>query len=176
MRRRTFDVLVSTAGVVIAVGLVVVGALAFVGFKYANDNVTTQLSEQNIMFPEAGDEAYDDPRIGPYLSQYAGQKLTTGAQAQAYADRFIKVHIADLGKGTPSEGLTYAELGPLTRANPDDAALQAQRDTVFKGETLRGLLLNAYAWWKLGQIALWASIAALALAAVMAVLSVFGFV
>src|SRR6266540_3107392 len=47
--------------------------------------------------------------------------------------------------------------------------------TLFRGETLRGLLLNAYAFWKVGQIALVASIASFALAGVMLLLTVLGF-
>lgn len=175
MRRRTFDILMSAAGGVITVALLVAASLAFVGYRYANDNVTQQLSDQNITFPEAGSESLADERIGPYLTKYAGQTLTTGAQAQAYADHYIKVHISDLGEGA-TKGLSYAELGPLVRADPENTALAAQRDTVFKGETLRGLLLNAYAWWKLGQIALWGSIGAFGLAGVMAILSIFGFI
>jgi hypothetical protein len=29
----------------------------------------------------------------------------------------------------------------------------AQRDAVFRGEILRGTLLNTYAWWTIGRIA-----------------------
>jgi hypothetical protein len=47
---------------------------------------------------------------------------------------------------------------------------------MFKGETLRGLLLNAYAFWKIGQIALIASIVSFILAAAMAILATLGFV
>ena len=38
------------------------------------------------------------------------------------------------------------------------AAVSAERDTIFKGETLRAILLNAYGWWTVGQITLYAGI------------------
>jgi hypothetical protein len=192
MRRRTFDTLMATGGAVITVALVLAGVLAFVGYSFANNNVTKQLSQQQIVFPPKG-PAIADPRIAPYLTQYAGQKLTTGAQARAYADHFIAVHVSDLGKGTSYEGKTYSELGAvqaglktqIAALKPTDPAvtgLQTQldavtqvRETVFKGETLRGLLLNAFAWWQVGQIGLWAAIGAFALAGVMALLTVLGF-
>jgi len=194
MRRRTFDTLMATGGLVITVVLVIAGALAFVGYRFANDNVTQQLADQKIEFPAADSDSIKDPRIAPYLTQYAGQPLTTGAQAEAYANHYIGVHIADTGEGTPYMGMTYSELGGAQRglrgqieeatANNDPklasleqdlTAVNEFRETVFKGETLRGLLLNAYAWWKLGQIAFLASIVAFAVAAIMALLTVLGF-
>lgn len=170
MRRRTFDTLMSAGGLVVTIVLVVAGAMLMVGYNYADDNVTEQLAAQRITFPEAGSESLADERIGPYLNQYAGQQLTTGAQAEAYANHYIGVHIEDI-----SGGKTYAELGALIRANPEDTELAQTRETVFKGETLRGLLLNAYAFWKLGQIARLGAFAAFGLAAVMAILTVLGF-
>jgi hypothetical protein len=170
MRRRTFDTLMSTGGAVITVILLVAGALLFVGYNFANDNVKTQLSQQKIFFPEKGSEGLKDPKIGPYLNKYAGQQLTTGAQAEAYANHYIAVHVA-----STSGGKTYAEMGALVRANPTDTKLAAARETVFKGETLRGLLLQAYAFWKVGQIALVAAIAAFAAAGIMGILTILGF-
>jgi hypothetical protein len=54
--------------------------------------------------------------------------------------------------------------------------LKAQVDTVFRGTTLRGLLLNAYAFWQIGQIALYAAIAAFVGGVAFLVLSILGFV
>jgi hypothetical protein len=175
MKRRTFDTLMSTAGVVVTVVLLVGGALLLVGYNFANGNVHKQLSQQKIFFPTSDNPGLKDPRVGPFLKQYAGQQLVSGAQAEAYANHYIAVHISDIGKGTYYEGKTYAEMGALQRAHPDDTALTAARDTVFKGETLRGLLLQAYAFWKIGQIALIAAIAAFAGAAVMTFLTALGF-
>jgi hypothetical protein len=161
----------STGGAVLTIVLVVGAVLMFWGYRFADGNVTRELTAQQIFFPEAGSESIADPRIEPYITPYAGQQLVNGAQAEAYANHYIGVHLEDT-----ADGLTYAEMGALTRADPENAELQAQRDTLFKGETLRGLLLNAYAFWKIGQLALIGSIAAVALAAVMAVLTVLGFI
>lgn len=173
MRRRTFDTLMATGGLVVTVMLVIAGVLLSVGHSFANSNVESQLREQKITMPSG--PAIEDARIKPYLAKYAGQQLVNGAQAEAYANHFIKVHIADVGKGKPYAGLTYAELGTYQRANPNDATVGPARDTVFKGETLRGLLLNAYAFWKIGQIAKLASMVAFAAGVLMAILTVLGF-
>ena len=170
MRRRTFDTLMSSGGVVLTIVLLVSGALLMVGANFATSNVNKQLTAQKIFFPKADSEGLKDPRIGPFITKYAGQQLTTGAQAEAYANHYIAVHIADM-----SDGKTYAELGAVERANPTDATIAETRNTVFKGETLRGMLLNAYAFGKLGQIAQIAAFAAFGLAGVMGLLSILGF-
>src|SRR5262245_7800407 len=170
MRRRTFDLLVSSTGIVLTIVLLVAGGLLYWGYSFANSSVHDQLAAQRIFFPPKGSQALAAPEIGRYLNQYAGQQLVNGAQAQAYADHFIAVHLKETAGGK-----TYAEVSTLARQNPNDAALAGQVQTLFRGETLRGLLLNAYAFWKIGQIALFASIAAFLLAGVMLVLTVLGF-
>ena len=170
MTRRTFDTIMSSVGVILTVALLVAGVLAFWGYSFASNNVKQQLTAQKIFFPPAGNEALADPQIGPYLNKYAGQQLVNGEQARAYADHFIAVHLEGV-----ADGKTYSEVSTLARANPDDAALQGQVQTLFRGETLRGLLLNAYAFGKLGQLALIGAIASWALAGLMLVLSILGF-
>ncbi len=170
MRRTTFDLISSSVGAVLTAVLVVGGVLALWGYNFANSNVHDQLAAQQIFFPKAGSSALTSPEIGPYLNQYAGQQLTTGAQAEAYADHFIAVHLKEV-----ADGKTYAQVSTLAQADPTNTQLQAQVNTLFKGETLRGMLLNAYAFWQLGQIALYAAIAAFAGAALMLVLTVLGF-
>lgn len=169
MPRRTFDAIVSWVGVLMVGVLLVAGTLMYVGYSFADDNVREQLSAQKIFFPPVG-PALEDPAIKPYLTKYAGQQLVDGAQAEAYANHFIAVHIA-----ASSGGKTYAELGALVRANPKDATIAATRETVFKGETLRGLLLQAYAFWKIGQLAKIGAIVAFATAGLMAILTLLGF-
>jgi hypothetical protein len=171
MRRKTFDTIVSSAGLAIAVILLAAGGLLGWAHSFVKDQVHTQLAAQQIYFPQADDEGLQDPKIGPYLKQYAGQQLTTGAQAKAYADHYIAVHIDEM-----TGGKTYSQLSTESRANPDDAKLKGLVETTFKGETLRGLLLNAYAFWQMGQIALYAAIAAFAGAAVFVVLAGLGFI
>ena len=170
MRRRTFDALLASAGLIIAAVLVAAGGLLTWAHTFVSDQVTTQLSAQKIFFPPTGSEALAPKEIGPYLNQYAGQQLTTGVQAKAYADHFIAVHIGEM-----TGGQTYAQLSSKAMANPDDQKLAGMVATVFKGETLRGLLLNSYAFWQMGQIALFGAIASFIGAGLMLVLSLLGF-
>jgi hypothetical protein len=169
MRRRTFDALMTVAGVVLAVVLTVAGGLLFWAHSFVADQVSTQLSSQQIFFPDKGSDALNDPAVKPYLTQYAGQQLTTGPQARAYADHFIAVHLEEM-----TGGQTYAQLSAKAMANPDDQKLAGLVATVFKGETLRGLLLNAYAFGQMGTIALYGAIASFVGAAVMLLLSLLG--
>lgn len=171
MRRKTFDILVSTAGLAVAALLLVAGGLLTWANSFIDEQVHDQLAAQRIFFPEAGDEAYQDDRIGPYAEQYAGQQLVTGEQAKVYADHYIAVHVADM-----SGDRTYAEVSADSRANPDDEEKKALVQTVFRGETLRGLLLNAYAFGKMGQIAGYAAIVSFAGAGIFLVLAALGFV
>jgi hypothetical protein len=134
------------------------------------DNVHTQLAAQNIYFPKAGSDQLKDPKVQPYLEQYAGQQLVNGAQAKAYADHFIKVHLDEA-----TGGKTYAELSNAARANPDDQKAAGLVDLAFKGETLRGLLLNAYAFGTMGKIAMYAAWASFVGAAAKLLLTLLGF-
>jgi hypothetical protein len=170
MRRKGFDIILTSVGAVLTAVLIVGGVLLMWGYNFANTNVHNQLAAQQIYFPAAGSQALASPQIGPYLNQYAGQQLTTGAQAEAYADHFIAVHLSEVAGGK-----TYAQVSALAQADPNNAQLQAQVNTLFKGETLRGMLLNAYAFWQLGQIAFDAAIAAFAGAFLMLILTVLGF-
>jgi hypothetical protein len=170
MRRKVFDTLASLGGLIVAVMLIVAGGLAMWGYSFANSNVHDQLAQQQIVFPDKGSQALASPQIGPYLNQYAGQQLTTGAQAKAYADHFIAVHLSEMPYGG-----VYSQVSAASRANPKDAALAAEVQTSFQGTTLRGLLLEAYAFSVFATIAFWAGIAAFVLAALMLILVAFGF-
>ncbi len=108
--------------------------------------------------PKAGTEI--TPSMIPSVSQYAGQQLLTGQQAEAFADHFIAVHIATMGGGK-----TYSQLSAASLAQPGNAKLAGLVNTIFKGESLRGMLLNAYGWWKASQIMYIAALTAYALAA-----------
>ena len=171
MRRRTFDVLVSWVGVLLVVVLAVAGGLLIWAYSVTNDQVTSQLSAQQIVFPTTSNAEFkalpkaDQAAMAPY----AGQLMTTGAQAHVYADHFIAFHLSEMPLGG-----VYSKVSAASRANPTNAALAAEVQTVFQGTTLRGLLLNAYAFWQIGQIALIAGIVALCAAFVMLVLSVLG--
>jgi hypothetical protein len=172
MRRRTFDFLASSVGVLLAIVLLVAGGLLLWGYNFVNDQVTQQLTEQQITFPAADSAAIKalPPDDAAAMKVYAGQLMTTGAQAKTYADHFIAVHLKEIGGGK-----TYSQLSAEALANPTDQKLQAQVDTVFKGTTLRGLLLNAYAFWQIGQLALLASIIAFVAGVIVLILSGLGF-
>ena len=120
MRRKVFDILASAGGVLLVVVLLVAGALLLWGASFANSNVHDQLAQQEIFFPAKGSPALASPKIGPYLDQYAGQQLTTGPQAEAYANHFIAVHLSEL-----PEGGVYAKLSAASLAHPNDAKLAA---------------------------------------------------
>src|SRR5665811_902840 len=169
MRRKTFDALLTSFGLVLAAVLLALGGLLTWASSFVGEQVNTQLSQQQIFFPPKG-PATASPEIGPFLNQYAGQQLLTGQQAEAYADHFIAVHLKEAGGG-----LTYAQLSTKAQAAPDDTKLAGQVATMFKGETLRGLLLNAYAFGTMGRIAGIAGIGAFVGAAIMLLLSLLGF-
>jgi hypothetical protein len=169
MRRRTFDALLAVGGLIVATVLVAAGGLLMWANNFVDDQVTTQLTAQRIFFPEAGSESANDPNVKEYIAPYLGQQVTNGEQARVFADHYIGVHLQEMAGGK-----TYSELSTISRANPDDAEAAAAVQTAFRGETLRGLLLNAYAFWQMGQIALYGAIAAFAGAALLLVLSILG--
>ena len=165
MRRATLDTLLSVTGAALAAILVLAGSLLLWGSTYVHNTVHNQLAAQQIYFPPAAAFAHAKagtqitPAMIPTVSQYAGQQLLTGQQAEAYADHFIAVHIATMGAGK-----TYSQLSahPWPTANTKLAALVS---TIFKGESLRGMLLNAYGWWKASQIMYIAALISYGLAA-----------
>jgi hypothetical protein len=171
MRRKTFDLLAVIGGFVLAVVLAVAGGLLLWGHNFVNDQVHTQLAAQKIIFPPAGSEAIKSlpAADAQAMTTYGGQLMTNGAQAQTYADHFIAVHLREIGGGK-----TYAQLSAAALANPKNTALAEQVQTIFRGETLRGLLLNAYGWWQMAQIMLIGAIVAFVAAAVLLILSLFG--
>jgi hypothetical protein len=171
MRRRTFDIIVSTIGLGLAALLIVAGGLLTWANTFVGDEVHNQLAAQKIYFPPKGSESLTELKGADFkaINQYAGQQLTTGDQAQAYADHFIKVHLNAIGGGK-----TYAELSAAAMKDPTNEKLQGQVATMFKGETLRGLLLNAYAFGKMGTIAGIAAVAAFVGAGVMLILGALG--
>ncbi len=169
MKRRTLDLLLTTLGAVLSVGLLATGSLLMWGYSFASSTVHNQLAAQKIYFPPRGSSALAPADIGPYLNQYAGEQMLNGAQAEAYADHFIAVHLKEIGGG-----LTYSQLSEKAMAQPKNTALAAQVDTVFRGDTLRSMLLDAYAFWTFGQIAWWSAWGAFAGALGMLALTVLG--
>ena len=167
MRRNSH--LAAIAGFALSAILFVAGGLLLWGSTYTHNMVHNQLAAQQIYFPpqaafahpQAGTEI--TPSMIPSVSQYAGQ------QAQSYADNFIAVHIANM-----TGGKTYSQLSAQAMAHPTDTKLAAQVNTVFKGEALRSILLNAFGWWKVSQITFIASIVAFGLGGLTLIASLFG--
>jgi hypothetical protein len=169
MRRRTFDRLVSTEGLVLVPVLAVAGGLLMWAQRYITGEVRDQLAAQKIYFPATDSPELAAPEFEP-VRQYAGQQLTTGDQAKVYADHYIASHLKAIGGGKG-----YAELSAEALARPDDPELAAKVQLMFRGETSRGLLLNAYAFGKMADIAGYAAIAAFAGAGLSLVFSLLGF-
>lgn len=186
LKRRTIDSVLIACGAVLTVALLVAGALLTWGANFAADYVGDELSSQNITFPPAAaleEEGRTD------LLKYAGQDVNTGPEAEAYAS-FINGHLQGI-----ADGATFADLGtPERGANAaveaaiadgadeatvaelegEAAAITGQRNSLFKGETLRGLLLTAFAWATVGQIAGYAAIGAFIAGGLMLVLVLLG--
>jgi hypothetical protein len=171
MRRRTFDALMVVAGLAITAILVVAGGLLMWGNSFANSQVRSQLAAQKIVFPTTSNPEFKAlPKSDQAAMRvYAGQEMLTGDQAQTYANHFIAVHLSEIGGG-----LTYSQLSAKSMAQPNNVKLAGQVATVFKGTALRSMLLTAYAFWKLGQIALVSAIVSFIGAAIMLVLSLAG--
>jgi hypothetical protein len=171
MSRKVFDKLTSAGGIVAVVVLLVAGGLLTWGHSFVSSNVHNQLARQQITFPpqaafahaKAGTEI--TPSMIPSVSQYAGQQLLTGAQAKVYADNFIAVHLSEM----PFGGV-YSKISAAALASPTDTKLKALEQSSFQGTTLRGLLLEAYAFSTIGLIMLWGAIASFLLALAMAIL------
>ncbi len=186
LRRRTIDSVLIGLGVVVTVVLIVAGGLLTWGSNFADDYVHDELASQNIFFPDQEalvGQGRDD------LVGFAGEQVTNGDDAEAYAS-YINGHLEGI-----ADGATYADLGGPERAaraevtaaqesGADEAAiadLQAtadgitgQRDSLFRGETLRGLLLSTFAWSTIGRIAGIAATTAFVCAGVMLVLVALG--
>lgn len=151
---------------VIAVIFLVFGIVGWQAYSFTSTNVREQLSEQKIFFPEKGSKALD-PATYPDLQKYGGQQVDNGEKAKAYADGYIKKHLAKI-----ADGKTYSEVSSEFLKNPKDAKLAEQRQSLFMGTTLRGLLLNAYAFGVMATILKVISIISFAVAGLSLVLAV----
>jgi hypothetical protein len=175
MRRNSTRFIVSAVTTAVAVILLAAGGMLMWGSAYVHNTVQGQLASQQIFFPpkaafahaKAGTEV--TPNMIPLVSQYGGEQLLTGQQAEAYADHFIAQHIYDM-----SGGKTYSQLSAESIAQPKNTQLAGLVNTVFKGETLRSMLLNAYGWWKVSQITYIASLVAFCLGGLALAGGVFG--
>jgi hypothetical protein len=158
--RRLFNLSTVASGA--AVGIIIVGALALVGGAYDRKVVHDQLTPQKIFFP-AG------KALPANLKQYAGQQVDTAKEARAYANDFIGLHLKGIGAGK-----SYSEVSGAFMKDPNNAKLAQQRQSLFMGETLRGMLLNAWGWGTLGTIATLAGIVLIGLGGVLLAVPLLG--
>jgi hypothetical protein len=177
MQRRVFDKVASTGGVVMIVVLLIAGGLLTWGHSFAQGNVHNQLAQQQIFFPKqseisavkaqfakGGQKAVTDPEFPnaalmvPALEPYAGKQVLTGKEAQVYSNDFINQHLYAM----PLHGV-YSQVSTAARSakpgSPQATQLAGLETSVFQGTTLRGLLLEAYAFGTIGVIMLWGAIA-----------------
>lgn len=172
MDRRALDKLISSTGLIVAVVLLAASGGLFYAHSFIHSQVSNQLVGQKITFPAADSVALaalpDKDRAA--VAQYAGQPLTSGQQAEVFANHYIAAHLNKIGAGQ-----TYAELSAASMASPSDTALAKKVDTVFRGETLRGMLLNAYAFDTMATVANLAALVALGGAILLLVLASLGF-
>jgi hypothetical protein len=182
MRRKTFDKIVTFVGFGLSGLLLVAAGLLNWGATFADGAVSEQLAAQRIVMPGDNGDPDASADVKKFFSENADKIMTSGKQAQMYADHYIQVHLNAMP--------TYAEASTANRvaaaraaADPTDEVLQSDAtkkaaivETVFKGQSLRGMLLNAYAFWQLGQIAAISALAALAGSIMMLLLSIAGLI
>ena len=127
----------------------------FWGSSFVGGQVHDELAQQQIFFPQSGTPALTalPATDRAAMEQYAGQQLTSGDQAKVYANSFIGVHLNEVAGGQ-----TYSQVSAKAQASPNDTKLAGQVQSLFRGETLRGLLLNAYGWSTVGVYAFYVAI------------------
>lgn len=163
--RKTVDTVLILIGTVAIFLLLAMGCLAWKAGDFATSTVRSELSSQKIYFPPKGSPALD-PQEFPDLQQYAGQQVDNGPKAKAYANDFIGRHLQKVAAGQ-----TYSQVSTAALQDPTNAKLQQEKQTLFQGETLRGLLLgDGYAYWTFGTIAKYAAVALWASAGAMLLL------
>ena len=193
MKRRTLDLLFSVGGLLVGLLLMVLGLVLQNQANFASTYVKDQLSQQRITFTT---EEYlkGEQDDAPCLVDNAGSPLDSGKKAECYANEYIAYHLEEAATGAGYEGETYATLGAPQRqlaadlkaaqeSGADTADLEAQvgainglRDTMFKGETLRGLLLTTYGFSIFGDRAALAALVCFITAGLMVLLALAGFV
>ncbi len=171
--RSAFDKLISWTGLALAAVLLVAGGLLTWANTFIDNQVQDQLSMQGITMPE-GEALSSLPKAdAEALEQYAGSPLDTGPEAKAFADHYILVHMNASSDGRTYEEVSgeYLALSDADKASADGQALAGLRQTLFMGNTLRGLLLYGYAFATIGTIAGIAAIVAFAAGGALLLLS-----
>lgn len=181
MNRKSFDKIASVIGLLLAGFLIVIGGILQYGGNFATDQVAAQLEPQAITMPaENGDPKVTDD-VKKFFADNGDKIMTTGKQAQMYADHYIGFHLSAMPTYAAGSGANRAAAA-ASAADPTNKDLQAAAmkasgtvETVFKGQALRGMLLNAYAFGTLGQIAMVASYVSFAGGLIFLILALLGF-
>ncbi len=174
MTRRTLDIIFAVGGLFVAGLVLVLGLVLQNQADFAKSYVHNQLAQQQITFTPA--TALKANENDPCLKRYAGDPLVSGKQAECYANHYIAVHLGEVNNGK-----TYAQTSNELRALPDqnsaDAkALSAKVDTLFRGETLRGLLLTSYGFSIFGDRAQTAAYVCYVIAGILFLAAIAGFI
>jgi hypothetical protein len=189
MKRKTLDMVFSAGGVAVAILLVLLGFVFKTNADFADSYVHDQLAQQKISFT-AAEFLSDEEKTSSCLIENAGTPLDSGKKAECYANDYIGMHLKGSGGGE-----TYATIGAIqtkaktaladaTAANASNVdelkadldKITGQRETMFKGETLRGLLLTSYGFSIFGEKAALAGMLSFLGAIVMLLASIAGFV
>ena len=189
MKRRTLDLIFAVGGVLVALLILVLGLVLQNQADFAKNYVHDQLSAQKIVFTPAKGLTPEEKKAD-CLVKYAGEPLTTGKQAECYANRYIALHLTEINSGK-----TYAETSTESRAAATEAAtattngaanaaqltaaakaLDGKTQTLFRGETLRGLLLTSYGFSIFGERAQQAALVCFAVALVLFLAAIAGFI
>lgn len=174
--RSAFDKLISWTGLALAAVLFTAGGLLVWANSFIGNQVHDQLVMQGITMP-AGDAIADLPKADrKALEPYAGSVLDSGPEAKAFADHYILVHMNAAGGGQTYEEVSgkYVQLSDAEKASPDGQKMAGLRQTLFMGNTLRGLLLYGYAFATMGTIAGIAAVVSFGAGALLLVLFAFG--
>jgi hypothetical protein len=189
MKRRTLDMIFSAGGIAVALLLVLLGFVFKTNADFADSYVHEQLAEQKISFT-AAEFLSDEEKASSCLIENAGTPLDSGKKAECYANDYIGMHLKGIGGGE-----TYATIGAIqtkaktaladaTAANASNVVelkaeldkITGQRESMFKGETLRGLLLTSYGFSIFGEKAALAGMLSFLGALVMLLASIAGFI
>lgn len=199
MSRKTLDLVFAGGGALLALLLLVVGFVLADQASFAKTYVQDQLGQQKIVFTQADKLTAEETSWKPgsvCLTQYAGQPMETGKQAECYANFYIAMHMDRSATAAGFQGETYATLGGIrTQLSADIAAAKEKGDTqgaadlqkkldsatslrttMQTGETLRGMLLTSFGFSIFGEKAGQVSTVAYLTAALLALLAVAGFV
>lgn len=199
MKRRTLDTIFASGGIIVALLLAVLGFVLVDQASFANNYVKDELSAQKITFAPAANLTDAEKNWKPgssCLTTYAGQLMTSGPMAECYAKYYIREHMHSAADAAGFPGATYATIGTASRElgtqltaakNANNTSLAADlqkkidaatslRSTLQLGESLSGMLLTTYGFSVIASKAEFAANILYALAGVMVLLSVAGFV